>query len=155
MPHCPGTVVGGGCNAPKLYGGGCGATAHTIVGGNLHIRHSNRKMHKKKRKTLRKFLSKKRRGLLNTLKRTFKYKKGNKKRKSKSQKKRRPMKKRKSAKKRMRGGGALSPASYGSEATRVDPNIIDSARFSVGDNLNGQSALANPPPIVRTDGCRV
>jgi len=148
MPHC------------DTIQGGCG-TAATIVGGNLHIRHSNRKIHKKKRKTLRKFLSKKRRGLLNTLKRTFKYKKGNKKRKSKSQKKRRPMKKRKfakkrkSAKKRMRGGGALSPASYGNEAPRVDPNIIDSVRFSVGDNLNGQSALANPPPIVRTDGCRV
>ena len=61
----------------------------------------------------------------------------------------------KTSPKRMRGGGALSPASYGNEAPRVDPNIIDSVRFSVGDNLNGQSALANPPPIVRTDGCRV
>lgn len=120
-----------------------------IAGGNLHIRHSNRKIHKKKRKTLRKFLSKKRRNLLKTLKRTFKYKKSNKKRKFKSQKKRRPMKK------RMRGGGALSPASYGNEAPRVDPNIIDSAQFSVGDNLNGQSALANPPPIVRTNACVV
>ena len=99
MPHCS--------DNNAQYGGD---NCVTLSGGNLHIRHSNRKIHKKKRKTLRKFLSKKRRGLLNTLKRTFKYKQGNKKRKSKSQKKRRPMKKRKSAKKRMRGGGALSPA---------------------------------------------
>ena len=142
------------CNTHAQYGGcGCGGGS-TLVGGNLHIRHDNRKIHKKKRKTLRKFLSKKRRGLLKTLKRTFKYKKSNKKRMSKSQKKRRPIKKRKSMKKRM-GGGALSPASYGNEAPRVDPNIIDSVQFSVGDSLNGQSALANPPPIVRTNACAV
>lgn len=153
MPSCD--TIQGGCGTASQYGGGDCGSAPTIVGGNLNIRHSNRKIHKKKRKTLRKFLSKKRRSLLKTLKRTFKYKKSNKKRKSKSQKKRRPMKKRKSMKKRMRGGGALSPASYGNEAPRVDPNIIDSAQFSVGDNLNGQSALANPPPIVRTNACVV
>ena len=143
------------CGADNVLSGGDGYTLSTVSGGSRHIPHTNRKIHKKKRKTLRKFLSKKRRGLLKTLKRTFKYKKSNRKRKSKSQKKRRPMKKRKSAKKRMRGGGVLSPAVYGNEAARIDPNIIDSAQFSVGDNLNGQSALANPPPIVRTNACAV
>ena len=143
MPSCSTT-------AAAQYGGD---NCTSLIGGNLHIRHGNRKIHKKKRKTLRKFLSKKRRNLLKTLKRTFKYKKSNKKRKSKSQKKRRPIKKRKTMKKRMRGGAPLSPASYGNEAARVDPNIIDSAQYSVGDNLNGQSALANPPPIVRTNAC--
>ena len=143
--------------AAQFGGDGCGSAS--LIGGNRYIRDSNRKIYKKRRKTLRKFLSKKRRGLLKTLKRTFKYKKSNKKRKSikksKSMKKRRPIKKRKSMKKRMRGGAALSPASYGNEAARVDPNIIDSAQFSVGDNLNGQSALANPPPVVRTNACVV
>ena len=80
-----------------------------------------------------------------------KYKKSNKKRKSK----RRPTKKRRPMKKRMRGGAPLSPALFSNEAARVDPNIIDSATYSVGDNLNGESALANPPPVVRTNGCLV
>ena len=151
MPGCEPITSGGA----SQYGGGACGNVHVTAGGNRHIPHANRKIYKKKRKTLRKFLSKKRRGLLKTLKRTFKYKKSNRKRKSKSQKKRRPMKKRKSMKKRMRGGGVLSPAVYGNEAARIDPNIIDSAQFSVGDNLNGQSALANPPPIVRTNACVV
>ncbi len=148
MPHCD--------NHASLVGGkSCGAHASLVggnqLGGNRYIRHSNRKIHKKRRKTLRKFLSKKRRSLLKTLKRTFKYKKSNKKRKSK----RRPTKKRRPMKKRMRGGAPLSPALFSNEAARVDPNIIDSATYSVGDNLNGESALANPPPVVRTNGCLV
>ena len=56
MPHC---------NVAQFSGGGC--TDHKeglLIGGNRYIRHSNRKIHKKRRKTLRKFLSKKRRSLL-------------------------------------------------------------------------------------------
>lgn len=151
MPTLKHSQYGGGdcTGSPRQYGGdSCGA----LVGGTRHARHSNRKIHKKKRKTLNKFLSNKRRGLLKTLKRTFKYKKSNKKRKS--MKKRRPMKKRKSMKKRMRGGGGLTPASYGNGAPHTEPNnIISSVDYSVGGILDDKSALANPPPIVGRSAC--
>ena len=130
-----------------------------LLGGNRVIHHINRKKYKKTNKTMRKFLSKKRRNLLKTLKRSFKYntkKKRKTNKKNKTYKKRNLNKKRKTNNRRkMRGGAPLSPASYLEEGPRVDNNVIDSVQYSVGDNLNGESALANPPPVVRTNGCLI
>ena len=153
---------GGDCSSENhSYGGGC-----TVVGGKP-MYHSNRKIHKKRNKTLRKYLVNKKRRLFKTLKRSFKHTglKGKRKRlkkrklsmKRKLSNKRKLSKKRKSTtykRRRMSGGSVLSPAIFSpSGETATNNNIMDSAQYSIGSNLHGNSAMANPPPVIATNGC--
>lgn len=141
-------------------GGNCGIVDHnggnnySVVGGKP-MYHSNRKIHKKRNKTLRKYLVNKKRKLFKTLKRSFKHTglKG----KRKKLKKRKLSKKRKSTtykRRRMSGGSVLSPAVFSPSGETASNNIImDSAQYSIGSNLYGNSAMANPPPVIATNGC--
>jgi hypothetical protein len=108
-------------------------------GGTKHIIHYNRKLGKSRRKTLRKFLSKKRRTMLGVIRKGYK-----------------SLKRSKSLKRRMRGGGALTPASIGFDTNSPSGgnNVADSVMYSLADGLGGEpSALANPPIPSRLSGC--
>ena len=110
-------------------------------GGTRHIIHYNRKIGKTRRKALRKFLSKKRRALLKTLKKG--YKKLN---------IRKSLKRRKS----LKGGAPLSPANIDFANTNNTEHVVieDSAVYSTNEGLKGESsALANPPIATRSNGC--
>ena len=104
---------------------------------------------------MRKYLVNKKRRLFKTLKRSFKHTglKG----KRKRLKKRKLSKKRKSTtykRRRMSGGSVLSPAVFSPSGETAANNIImDSAQYSIGSNLHGNSAMANPPPVIATNGC--
>lgn len=152
-------VGGGSCGQHQLFGGDCGKNHHfggygcKAVGGKP-MYHSNRKIHKKRNKTLRKYLVNKKRRLFKTLKRSFKHGlKG----KRKKLKKRKLSMKRKSKtykRRRMSGGSVLSPAIFSpSGEIATNNNIVGSAQYSVAGNIGGISAMANPAPAFATNGC--
>ena len=135
-------------------------------GGSKHIIHYNRKLGKTRRKSLSKFLSKRRRNLLKTIKKgynTITKSKSSKRRKSSnrrnSSKRRKSLKRRKSSKRSMRGGGtlSLSPADidFANTANREGNVIEDSSRYSLGPSggADDSSALANPPTPTRLNDC--
>lgn len=134
-------------------------------GGSRLIIHYNRKIGKTRRKALRKFLSKKRRALLKTLKKGYKnlnIRKSLKRRKSlrrsKSLNRRKSLKRSKSLKRRksLKGGAPLSPANIDFANTNNTEHVVieDSAVYSTNEGLKGESsALANPPITTRSNGC--
>ena len=117
-------------------------------GGSKHIIHYKRKLGKSRRKSLGKFLSKRRRNLLKTIKKGYKTMT-----RSKSSKRRKP------SKRSMRGGGALSlsPADIDfANTANSEGNVInDSSRYSLGPSggADDSSALANPPTPTRLTNC--
>ena len=123
-------------------------------GGSKHIIHYKRKLGKSRRKSLGKFLSKRRRNLLKTIKKGYKTMT-----RSKTSKRRKPSKRRKSSKRSMRGGGALSlsPADIDfANTANSEGNVInDSSRYSLGPSggADDSSALANPPTPTRLTNC--
>ena len=116
-------------------------------GGSRLIRHYNRKLGKSRRKSLSKFLSKRRRNLLKTIKKGYKTitRSGSSKRRG-------------SSKRSMRGGGviALSPSNIDfANTTNSESTVIaDSVQYSLGPAKDGDSsAMANPPTPTRLNGC--
>ena len=128
-------------------------------GGSRLIRHYNRKLGKSRRKSLSKFLSKRRRNLLKTIKKGYKTitRSGISKRRG-SSKRRGPSKRRGTSKRSMRGGGviALSPSNIDfANTTNSESTVIaDSVQYSLGPAKDGDSsAMANPPTPTRLNGC--
>ena len=57
---------------------------------------------------------------------------------------------------RMSGGSVLSPAVFSpSGETATNNNIMDSAQYSFGGDIDGISAMANPAPVTATNGCSI